>query len=136
MHPADLADIVEDLSPPNARRFSKPSTAKWPPTRFPNRSQDAGQHSGIAGAGKGRRHRGRDGARRGCRRLSELEDETSEEILEEMDSEPKTEVQELLEFEEDTAGGMMNTEYVVLHDNATVADAMAALKGNEELLDR
>ena len=45
--------------------------------------------------------------------LSELEEETSEEILDEMDSEPKTEVRELLEFEEDTAGGMMNTEYVV-----------------------
>jgi len=29
----------------------------------------------------------------------------------------------------------MNTEYVVLHDNATVTDAMAALKGNEELLE-
>jgi sulfur carrier protein ThiS len=30
---------------------------------------------------------------------------------------------------------MMNTEYVALHDNATVADAMAALKGNEDLLE-
>ena len=67
--------------------------------------------------------------------LSELEEETSEEILDEMDVEPKTEVQELLEFEEDTAGGMMNTEYVALHDNATVADALAALKGNEDLLE-
>jgi Mg/Co/Ni transporter MgtE len=41
----------------------------------------------------------------------------------------------LLEFEEDTAGGMMNTEYVTLHANATVADAMDALRGNEELLE-
>jgi magnesium transporter len=30
---------------------------------------------------------------------------------------------------------MMNTEYVALHDNATVADALAALKGNEDLLE-
>src|ERR1035441_6328130 len=67
--------------------------------------------------------------------LSEMEAETSEEILEEMDSEPKTDVRELLEFAEDTAGGLMNTEYVVLHDSATVVDAMAALKGNEELLE-
>jgi Mg/Co/Ni transporter MgtE len=64
-----------------------------------------------------------------------MEEESSEEILEEMDSEPKTDVRELLEFEEDTAGGLMNTEYVVLHDHATVVDAMAALKGNEELLE-
>jgi Mg/Co/Ni transporter MgtE len=67
--------------------------------------------------------------------LSELEEETSEEILEEMDSAPKTEVRELLEFREDTAGGMMNTEYVVLHDGATVADAMTAFRGNEDLLE-
>jgi magnesium transporter len=67
--------------------------------------------------------------------LSEMEEGASQDILEEMDSEPKTDVSELLEFEEDTAGGMMNTEYVALHDAATVADAMAALKENEELLE-
>ncbi len=67
--------------------------------------------------------------------LADLEEETSEEILEEMEHEPKAEVQELLEFEEDTAGGMMNTEYVALKQDATVADALAALKENEELLE-
>ena len=67
--------------------------------------------------------------------LSELEDTTSEEILEEMDSAEKTEVRELLEFEDETAGGMMNTEYGSLHENASVADAMGALRGNEDLLE-
>ena len=67
--------------------------------------------------------------------LSELGAETSEEILEEMESAPKTEVQELLEFEEDTAGGMMNTEFVSLPEHATVADALQALKQNEDLLE-
>src|SRR5262249_47514736 len=67
--------------------------------------------------------------------LSELEAKTSEEILDEMDSAPKTEVRELLEFEEDRAGGMMNTEFVALHENASVMDALAALKGNEDLLE-
>ena len=67
--------------------------------------------------------------------LSELEDETSEEILEEMDSAEKTEVEELLEFDDDTAGGMMNTEYVSLYENASVTDALGALRGNEDLLE-
>ncbi len=67
--------------------------------------------------------------------LAELEKETSEEILEEMDSEPKSEVRELLEFKEDSAGGMMNTEYVALEENASVADGITALRGNEELLE-
>jgi Mg/Co/Ni transporter MgtE len=41
----------------------------------------------------------------------------------------------LLEFEDDTAGGLMTTEYVALHENALVNDALAALRGNEDLLD-
>jgi Mg/Co/Ni transporter MgtE len=52
-----------------------------------------------------------------------------------MDSLPKTEVRELLEFREDTAGGLMNTEYVSLHENASVMDALSALRGNEDLLE-
>jgi Mg/Co/Ni transporter MgtE len=68
--------------------------------------------------------------------LSELHDETSEEILDEMEAEPKTEVEELLEFEEDTAGGMMNTEYVALPEAATVADALVALRASEDLLEQ
>ena len=67
--------------------------------------------------------------------LSELEDSASEEILEEMESEPESEVRELLEFEEDTAGGMMNTEYVALREDATVAGALAFLRGQEEVLE-
>jgi Mg/Co/Ni transporter MgtE len=67
--------------------------------------------------------------------LKGLEESASEEILEEMEVAPESEVRELLEFREDTAGGMMNTEYVSLHEGATVADAMMALKGNEDQLE-
>ena len=58
-----------------------------------------------------------------------------EEILDEMDSAPETEVRELLEYEDDTAGGLMNTEFVALPENATVTDALVALRGNEDLLE-
>ena len=67
--------------------------------------------------------------------LKGLEESTSEEILEEMEVAPESEVRELLEFKEDTAGGMMNTEYLSMHESATVADAMNALKGNEDQLE-
>ena len=53
-----------------------------------------------------------------------------------MEPEPKTEVRELLEFAEDSAGGMMNTEHLALPDIASVADAMAAIRANEEVLER
>jgi magnesium transporter len=52
-----------------------------------------------------------------------------------MDSADTSEVRELLEYEEDTAGGLMNTEYVALPENATAADALVALRGNEDLLE-
>jgi magnesium transporter len=67
--------------------------------------------------------------------LAELEEDTSDEILEEMEHDPKHEVEELMEFAEDTAGGLMNTEYVALRADATVADALVALKENEDLLE-
>ena len=53
-----------------------------------------------------------------------------------MEPEPKTEVEELLEYSEHSAGGLMNTEYVALPQNATVADAMDALKMHEEILEK
>ncbi len=45
--------------------------------------------------------------------LGEIDEETSEEILEEMSPEPKEDVEELLEFDERTAGGLMNTDALV-----------------------
>src|SRR6266478_4495956 len=58
-------------------------------------------------------------------------------IFESIDSEvaAEAEVRELLEFKPNTAGGMMNTEYISLHEGATVADALSALKGNEDQLE-
>ncbi|MBV8819750.1 MAG: magnesium transporter, partial [Acidobacteriaceae bacterium] len=67
--------------------------------------------------------------------LAELEDEKSQEILDEMEAAPETEVRELLEFSEDSAGGMMNTEFIALPVTATVADAMEAIRKNEEVLE-
>jgi magnesium transporter len=67
--------------------------------------------------------------------LNELEEERSEEILEEMEPEEKEELEELLEFRENSAGGLMDTGYLSLAENATVEDAMAELKKNEDVLE-
>jgi sporulation protein YlmC with PRC-barrel domain/CBS domain-containing protein len=137
MHPADLADIVEELGPAEreaifetidseaaADALSEVENPKMQASILeslePEKAADIVEEMAPDEAAD---------------ILSELEEETSEEILEEMDSAPKTEVRELLEFREDTAGGMMNTEYVALHDAATVADAMSAFRGNEDLLE-
>ena len=67
--------------------------------------------------------------------LNELEAERSEQILEKMEPQEKEEVEELLEFREDTAGGLMDPGYLSLPEDATVADAIQALKENEEIAD-
>ena len=136
LHPADLADIVEELSPEDREAIltaidsevAAEALSEVDPKMQASilESLDAEKAADIV------EEMAPDEA---ADVLAELEEETSEEILEEMETEPKTEVQELLEFEEDTAGGMMNTEYVTLHQEATVADGVAALKGNEELLE-
>jgi magnesium transporter len=136
MHPADLADIVEDLAPAEREAIFETIDSEVAADALseidpkmqasileslePEKAADIVEEMAPDEAADA---------------LSELETETSEEILGEMDSEPKSEVRELLEFEEDTAGGMMNTEYVVLRDDASVMDALGALKGNEELLE-
>jgi sporulation protein YlmC with PRC-barrel domain len=67
--------------------------------------------------------------------LNELEEERSEEILEEMEPEEKEEVEELLDFRDDSAGGLMDTGYLSLPQDATVQHAIAELKKNEDVLE-
>lgn len=136
MHPADLADIVEELSP--AEREAIFETIDSEVAADALTEIDPKMQASILEALEPEKaadiveEMSPDEA---ADILSELEEETSEGILDEMDAAPKTEVRELLEFEEDTAGGMMNTEFVSLHENASVMDALAALRGNEDLLE-
>jgi CBS domain-containing protein/sporulation protein YlmC with PRC-barrel domain len=136
LHPADLADIVEDLAP--AEREAIFETIDSEVAADALTEIDPKMQASILEALEPEKaadiveEMAPDEA---ADLLSELEEETSEEILDEMDSEPKTEVQELLEFEEDTAGGLMNTEFVSVHENATAKDALSALRGNEDLLE-
>ena len=60
--------------------------------------------------------------------LADLTDERSDAILQEMEPEERHEVEELLEFEEDTAAGRMTTDYMALAPSARVHDAVEMLK--------
>jgi sporulation protein YlmC with PRC-barrel domain/CBS domain-containing protein len=137
MHPADLADIVEELAPAEREAIFETIDSEVAADTL-SEVEDPKMQASILEALEPEKaadiveEMAPDEA---ADILSGMQEETSEEILEEMDSEPKTEVRELLEFEDDTAGGLMNTEYVALHENASVNDALAALRGNEDLLD-
>ena len=60
--------------------------------------------------------------------LADLPEERTSEILQEMQPAEREEVVELLEFKEDTAAGRMNTEYLSLPVGATAHDAVEALR--------
>jgi len=60
--------------------------------------------------------------------LAELSEEQSDAILEEMEPEERQEVEELLEFDENSAAGCMTTDFVSLDKEATVAQAVEALR--------
>jgi magnesium transporter len=136
MHPADLADIVEDLGPAEREAIFETIDSEVAAEALsevnPRMQAHILESLEPEKAAEIVEEMSPDEA---ADALSELEEETSEEILEEMESEEKSEVEELLEFPENTAGGLMNTEFVSLRDHASVSDALTALRQNEELLE-
>ncbi|MFJ7950873.1 magnesium transporter [Lysinibacillus sp. NPDC096418] len=60
--------------------------------------------------------------------LNELDTEQRESYLEMMDDATADEINELLSYDEDTAGSIMTTEYVAIPENSTVRSAMAILR--------
>lgn len=137
MHPADLADIVEDLTPEDREAIFETIDSEVAAETLSEvepeiqasilESLEAEKAADIVE--EMAPHEAADV-------LAELGEQTSEEILEEMEPEPKTEVEELLEYKEDSAGGLMNTEFVALPSHATVADAMQALRAHEETIEK
>lgn len=67
--------------------------------------------------------------------LADLEEDTSQQILAEMDQEPQSEVKQLLEFAPHTAGGMMNTRFIALPEEQSAQAAVGAVRENQEIVE-
>ena len=63
--------------------------------------------------------------------IADLAPETARQLLELMEPEEAEDVRRLMSYEEQTAGGMMTTEPVILSPDATVADALAHVRNAE-----
>lgn len=136
MHPADLAEIVEELGPDDREAIFSTIDAEMAAETLSE--VDPGIQASILEsldtekAAEIVEEMSPDEA---ADALTELERETAGEILEEMEREDGEGVRELLGFKRDTAGGLMNTEYVTLPHQAVVGDALAALRRDEDLLE-
>ncbi len=60
--------------------------------------------------------------------FGDLPEEKAEDLLERMEHEEKADVRELLPYEDDEAGGLMTTEFVVLPKHLTAGEALARLR--------
>jgi magnesium transporter len=129
MHPSDLAEILEDLAPAERDavftsldeevaaetleevdpKLQKSLLEKLDEERIADivEEMDPGAAADL---------------------LGELSEEQSDAILEEMEPEERQEVAELLEFDERSAAGAMTTDFVAGNVNATVANAVQALR--------
>ena len=60
--------------------------------------------------------------------LEEMDEEAADEILEELPERERAETERLLQYEPDTAGGLMTTEFVSVPDSQTVDEALTAIR--------
>src|ERR1700676_2850203 len=137
MHPADLADIMEELSPLERQsiiasldeetaaealaELDKRLTTQIVETMDPEKAADILQEMDPDQAADV---------------LADLTPESSRDVLSEMPGEEAREVRELLKFDENSAGGMMNTDFIYVGEAATREEVVAWISEKDVDLER
>lgn len=67
--------------------------------------------------------------------VSDLPDQIKEQVLNKIDKEYSEDVKELLKYPEDTAGGIMNSDFVFVYESQLVRDAIEEVRKNAEEID-
>ena len=129
LHPADIADIVEKLAPDEREAvfetLDQEVAAEALEEVAPRVQKSIVESLDSERAAEIVEEMNPDAA---ADLLADLPEERTTEILQEMQPEEREEVAELLEFGENTAAGRMNTEYLALDSDASVNDAIEALR--------
>ncbi|MGA8878225.1 MAG: CBS domain-containing protein, partial [Candidatus Korobacteraceae bacterium] len=132
LHPADIADIVEELAP--AEREAVFETLDEEVAAETLEEIDPKMQVSILSSLDSDRaadiveEMDPDAA---ADVLSDMHPDTSQEILTEMEPEERAEVAELMNFQDNTAAGRMTTEYMALTAGAKVEDAIEMLRNFE-----
>jgi len=129
LHPADIADIVHQLTPSQGARLlegldveTAADTLEEIETERQSRileNINTGRAADILDA------MGPDEA---ADLLARLPEEYADKLLHLMQPEESEDVQELLTYEEDSAGGIMTTDYIVVNATKSVAEALEAVR--------
>ncbi|MFZ0412949.1 MAG: CBS domain-containing protein [Candidatus Acidiferrales bacterium] len=132
LHPADLAAIMEELSPAERQSIVDTldsETAAEVIAELDKRLQtQVVEKLGPEKAADIVEEMSPDEA---ADLIQNLEPETSKELLGEMEHREAQEVTELMRFEQDTAGGMMTTEIVVVAEDATRGEVLDFIRFHE-----
>jgi len=67
--------------------------------------------------------------------VGELPDNVAEKVLDSLDKEDSADLKELLKYPEDTAGGIMSSDFVSINEHVTIKEAIEELKRNSEDID-
>lgn len=137
IHPADLADIVEDLGSEDREALFETLGEEFAAETLeevkdtvktsilhslePERAADILEEMDPAEAAEA---------------LALLEERARKDIVRDMEPEPADEVTELLEYEDDTAAGMMATRYLAFPEESTVRQVVASLQGEDTQVKR
>ncbi len=137
MHPADLADIMEDLSPIERQsiiasldeetaaealaELDKRLTTQIVETLAPQKAADILEEMDPDQAADV---------------IADMNADRSREVLSEMPGEEAREVRELLKFDENSAGGMMNTDFIYVGEAATRDEVVAWIQEMDVDLER
>jgi magnesium transporter len=129
LHPADIADIIEELSPAEREAVFETLDEEVAAETL-EEVEPKLQRSIVESLDEDRvadivDEMDPDAA---ADLLGDLTEEKSDAILEEMEPEQREEVEDLLEHKENTAAGRMNTEYIALAAEATAYNAISALR--------
>jgi magnesium transporter len=137
LHPADLADIMEEISPAERQaiidsldeetaaetiaELDKRLQTQVVEKLDPDKAADIMQEMNPDAAAD---------------LIQSLEPEKSRKVLDKMEGREARDVKELMRFDENTAGGMMTTEIVVVGEDATRGEVVDYIRFHEIALDQ